>query len=242
MRFSAIIWKEWTVLKNKFISTTLGAIVGPLLFLVAFGWGLGNAVEIDGGSYIDFVIPGIIAMLTMTTSFNVVANDINISRVYSKTFEAVMIAPIKTAVFVLARVTASALRGLYGAALILVISLLFGANLHIDWYFVLVLILNCFVFSTAGIIAGIIVDSHADMAKITSFVITPMSFLSGTFFPLDRFPDFLRVIFELLPLTQAIIGLREGVSAAGSWIVPVVLFGYLIVMLPISIILCRRAE
>ena len=79
MRFSAIIWKEWAVLKNKFISTTLGAIVGPLLFLIAFGWGLGDAVEIDGSSYFDFVIPGIIAMITMTTSFNVVANDVNIA-------------------------------------------------------------------------------------------------------------------------------------------------------------------
>jgi len=242
MRFSAIVWKEWVVIRRKFISTTLGAIVGPLLFLISFGWGLGDAVEINGGSYIDFIIPGIIAMITMTTSFNVVANDINISRVYSKTFEALMIAPIKTSVFVLARVTASALRGLYGAALVLLAAFMFQANLSIDWYFILVLILNCYVFSTVGIIVGMIVDSHADMAKITNFIITPMSFLSGTFFPLDRFPDFLRIIFEILPLTQTIIGLRDGVSADFSWIVPLVLFGYLVALLPISIALCKRTE
>jgi len=242
MRFSAIVWKEWVIIRRKFISTTLGAIVGPLLFLISFGWGLGDAVEINGGSYIDFIIPGIIAMITMTTSFNVVANDINISRVYTKTFEALMIAPIRTSVFVMARVTASALRGLYGAILVLLAAFLFQANPHIDWYFILVLILNCYVFSTIGIIVGMLVDSHADMAKITNFVITPMSFLSGTFFPLDRFPDFLRIIFEVLPLTQTIIGLRDGASAAGSWIVPLVLFLYLVALLPISVALCKRTE
>ena len=242
MRFSAIIWKEWVLLKRKFISTTLSAVVGPLLFLTAFGWGLGNAIEMNGGSYIDFIIPGIIAMITMTTSFNVVANDINISRVYAKTFEAVMIAPIRTSTFVLARITASALRGLYGAVLVLLAAFLFQANLQIDWYFILVLVLNCYVFSTIGIIAGLIVDSHADMGKITNFIITPMSFLSGTFFPLDRFPDFLRIIFELLPLTQAIIGLRSGVAASGSWIVLVALLGYLAILLPVAVMLCKRTE
>ena len=242
MRFSSILWKEWMVFKSKFISTTLGAVVGPLLYLVAFGWGLGGAVTVEGISYTAFVIPGIVALNAMTTSYSVVANDINLSRIYAKTFEAVMIAPIQMSVFALARVTASALRGLYSAALILLVSFLFQVKLKLDWYFVLVLTLNCYVFSAIGFIAGILIDSHADMAKVSNFVITPMSFLCGTFFPLEKFPAFLRIVFELLPLTQAVRGLRDGLSASGSLMVPLILCGYLAVLLPVAIKLCKRAE
>jgi ABC-type polysaccharide/polyol phosphate export permease len=242
MRFSSIIWKEWLVFRSKFLSITLGAIVGPLLYLIAFGWGLGSAVTIDGISYTAFVIPGIIALNAMTNSYSHIATDINLSRIYSKTFESVMIAPVRTSVFALSRITAGALRGLYSAALILLVSLIFGAVPRVDWFFALILVLNCYVFSGIGFIAGILIDSHADMAKLTNFVITPMSLLCGTFFPLDRFPSFLRVIIEVLPLTQAVKGLREGVSAPGSLMAALVLVGYIIVLMPVSIALCKRAE
>lgn len=242
MKFSSIIWKEWLVFRSRFISITLSAVIGPLLYLIAFGWGLGNAVTIDGINYTTFVIPGIIAMTAMTTSYSIVANDINLSRIYAKTFEAVMVAPIKTAVFTLAKITASALYGLYSAALILLISFLFNVSVALDCYFLLLLLLNCYVFSSIGFIVGLLIDSHADMAKISNFVITPMSFLCGTFFPLDMFPSFLRIIFELLPLTQVVKGLREGLSASGSLVILLILCGYLAVLLPISIKLCKSAE
>jgi ABC-type polysaccharide/polyol phosphate export permease len=105
-----------------------------------------------------------------------------------------------------------------------------------------VLILNCYVFSLIGFIAGILITSHPDMAKVTNFVITPMSFLCGTFFPLEKFPVPLRLIFEALPLTQAVKGLRMGFSAPGSLIAPLILSAYVIVLLPLAIRLCGRAE
>lgn len=242
MQFGAILWKEWLGFKSKFISITLSTIVGPLLYLIAFGWGLGDTVAVGGVSYTVFVMPGIIAMNAMTNGFGVIANDINLSRIYMKTFEAVMTAPVRMGVFTVARITANTLRSFYGAALIILISFAFRAPLRIDGYFILVLVLNCYVFSTIGFIAGILIDSHADMAKVSSFVITPMSFLCGTFFPLEKFPPFLRTIFEILPLTQAVKGLREGYAGPGSLIVLFVLSAYLIVLAPLAIRLCGRAE
>ena len=59
MKFGAVLWKEWVIFKRKFISTTLGSIVGPLLYLIAFGWGVGKSVTMEGVSYMAFVIPGI---------------------------------------------------------------------------------------------------------------------------------------------------------------------------------------
>lgn len=196
----------------------------------------------DGTSYIAFVIPGIVAMNSMMNSYSPIANDINISRIYGQTFEATMTAPINMGVYTLARITAGALRGLYSASLILLISFLFYPQLRVDWYFFLLLILNCLVFATIGFIAGIVINSHADMAKVSNFVITPMSFLCGTFFSLEKFPGILQTAIELLPLSQAVHGMRAGLQDEHALQRPLVLLIYLAVLLPIAVRLCHKAE
>ncbi|MDR0382675.1 MAG: ABC transporter permease [Spirochaetaceae bacterium] len=239
-QFTAILWKEWALFRRRFADITLSALTGPLLYLVAFGWGLGGAFQADGIPYTSFVMPGIIAMNGMTQGFTVIANDINMSRVYQKTFEAVMISPVSMPVFTLARITANVLRCLYNAALIIAASFLFSANLRLDWYFLLLLALNCAVFSAIGFIAGLLVDSHADMAKVSNFIITPMSFLCGTFFPLERFPPLLQKIIGFLPLSQAVTGMRAGAKAGP---VPLLaLLAWLALLLPAAITLCKRSE
>ena len=242
MAFGAVIWKDWIKFVGKIVSNTLSAVVGPLLYLVAFGWGIGDSLSVDGTSYVAFVIPGIAAMNSMSISFGTIANDLNISRLYDKTFEAEMMSPVKTLMFTLAKVTFGALRGIYAAVLILLISLIFDRSLSIAPYFVLILILNCCTFSAIGFIVGLKINSHADMAKVSNFVITPMSFLCGTLFPLSRFPIVLREIFTFLPLSQAVTGLRAGASAPNSWIPPVTLAVWLLIMLPIAARVCRKAE
>jgi ABC-type polysaccharide/polyol phosphate export permease len=242
IQFSAIIGREWIQFKNRWISITASALTGPLLYLTAFGWGLKGAIRVNGADYISFLVPGIIAMNAMTNGFGIIANDINLSRNYMKTFEAVMIAPVRMSLYAIARVTANTLRSLYGSALIIALSFCFGASPVIDGYFILVLLLNCYVFSFLGFIAGILITSHPDMAKVSSFVITPMSFLCGTFFSLEQFPPPLRAVFQALPLTQAVKGLRTGFAGAGSFVPPLILAAYIAVLCPLAIYLCARSE
>jgi ABC-type polysaccharide/polyol phosphate export permease len=241
IQFSAITGREWIQFKNKWISITASALVGPLLYLAAFGWGLRGAITVDGADYVSFLVPGIIAMNAMTSSFGTIANDINLSRIYMKTFEAAMIAPVRMSLYTLARVTANTLRSLYGSALIIAVSLCFRACPAIDGYFLLALTMNCYVFSLLGFIAGILITSHPDMAKVTSFVITPMSFLCGTFFPLEKFPLPLRALFQALPLTQAVTALRRGFAGAGFTPL-LILAAYIALLCPLAIRLCARSE
>jgi len=242
MNIMAILWKEWIAFKSKIISNTLGMLVSPLLYLVAFGWGLGTAVSVNGANYIQFVLPGIIAMNTMTSGFSIIAADINMSRSYLKTFEAIMTAPVRMSTYTLARISANVLRVLYGSILVIIISFLFNTKLNVNWYFFLVIILNSFVFSTLGFIAGIVIESHADISKVSTFIITPMSFLCGTFFPVEKFPLVLQKVFEALPLTQTVKALRSGFSFPGSWKVLAVFFVYIAVLLPLAIHLCKKTE
>lgn len=79
-------------------------------------------MRIDGSDYISFVIPGIIALTTMTASFSAVGNAINISRLYEKTFEEFMVAPISMLVYAAGKITAGALRGIYSGFLIIILA------------------------------------------------------------------------------------------------------------------------
>lgn len=241
--FLTILWQEFILFKRKFWGITIGAMVSPILYLIAFGWGLGGGMKVDGRDYILFVIPGIIALTTMTVSYNNIANSVNISRIYDKTFEAFMTAPINVTVYAMAKITAGALRGMYSGVLIMLLSLLFNTGLTITPYFVLLIILNCLVFAAIGFTAGVLIDSHADMAKFSSFVITPMSFLCGTFFSLNKMPGVIKEFIWLLPLTHTSLGLRSyGEDFKSMLVHPIVLIIYFIVVSCVGIKCCKKAE
>jgi len=243
MQFTTILWQEYIIFKRKFWSITTGSMIAPVLYLIAFGWGLGSGMKVGGTSYVSFVIPGIIALSTMTMSFSTIANNINISRIYDKTFEEFMIAPMNMFIYAIAKITAGALRGMYSALLIIILSVIFNAGVHIDLYFIFIIVLNCFVFSALGFTAGIVIDSHADMGKFTNFIITPMSFLCGTFFPLDKMPFGLKEFICLLPLTHTSLGLRSsGEDALNKLLHPVILLLYLIILLAVGVRVCKKAE
>ena len=243
MGFRSILWQEFILFKRKFWSITTGSMIAPVLYLVAFGWGLGGGMRIDGKDYINFIIPGIVAMTTMTVSFSTIGNAINISRLFEKTFEEFMVAPINMWVYAAGKIAAGALRGLYSGFLIILLAFVFQTRVHINTYFILMIILNCFTFSALGFIAGILIKSHGDMAKFTSFVITPMSFLCGTFFPLEKMPFIFKSFILLLPLTHTSLGLRSsGEDFLSMMIHPLILLFYFVLASGIGIRLCKRAE
>ncbi|WP_418791893.1 ABC transporter permease [Phosphitispora sp. TUW77] len=243
MQFIAILWQEYVIFKQRFWSVTTGTMIAPVLYLIVFGWGLGSGINIGGGSYINFVIPGIIALTTMNLSFSTVANDINVSRLYSKTFEEFMVSPISMLVYAAGKITASALRGIYSALIIILLALVFKAGLKFDFYFIMMIILNCFVFSALGFSIGLMINSHADMSKFMNFIITPMSFLCGTFFPLDKMPVVLKQFIWILPLTQTSLALRNrGEDIVSMLLPPAILTVYLIIFLIIGVRICKKTE
>lgn len=236
MGFIGTLWEGFILFKRKFWSITSGAMISPILYIIAFGWGIGGNVKVAGHNYINFIIPGIVALNTMMVSFNSIGISINISRIYDKTFEEFMIAPINMMTYSLAKITAGALRGMYSGTLIIILCIAFRIGLHVNLYFMFILILNCLVFSSIGFAVGILIESHADLSKFSSFIITPMSFLCGTFFPLERMPILLRKFIWILPLTHTSTALRNtGESMLNMSIHILVLLIYFIVMLFIGV-------
>ncbi len=241
MKVFTVLWYELLIFKKKFWTITSGAMISPVLYLIAFGWGLGDGITAGGMNYMDFVIPGIIAMSTMTVSFGAVGNDINISRIYYKTYEEFITAPVHMWEYSVGKIIAGALRGMYSAVLMILISLIFKSSISISPYFLMMAFLNALVFAALGFMIGMIINSHMEMNKFSSFIITPMSFLCGTFFPVDKMPGVLKTIVYYLPLTQATTAMRSA-GTENMLMPPLILTGYLIIFIFFGIRLCSKAE
>jgi Nod factor-specific ABC transporter NodJ protein len=202
-----VYYRELLVLKKR-LPRLLGSMaVSPLLYMVAFGSAMGD-VTVQGRPYAEFLVPGLIAMTSMTQAW-AIASEINIARFYWRIFEEFQIAPITGADYVAGEVLAGITRACLSMLVILVMGLAFGVHLRfLSPLFWLAALLNAFVFASLAVAVAMLVKSHADQAMMTSFVITPMAFLGGTFFPVERLPEWARVPLHFLPLTHAAHAIR----------------------------------
>lgn len=205
--FLAVYLRELILLRRRFKKLLSAATVGPLLYMLTFGYALGGRLAIDGRAYIEFLLPGLVAMGSMTQAFGM-ASEINIARFYSGVFEEIQASPATRPAYVLGEIAAGLTRVLLGSVVVLGIGLLFGVRLHYGVVFWLGVLLNGFVFSALAVALAMCIRSHADQGLLNNFVITPMAFLGGTFFPMDQLPDWLRNILWLLPLSHASRAIR----------------------------------
>jgi ABC-2 type transport system permease protein len=198
----AVYYREILILKRRLKRTIASMSVSPLLYLIAFGYAMGSEVRIDGRTYMEFLIPGLVAMSSMTQAF-AIASEINIQRFYWHIFEEFQAAPIRNIAYVFGEVLAGITRALIAIGVILILGFLAGVTLSYNPLFWCAVILNSFGFASLAVALAMLVKSHADQAMITNFVITPMAFLGGTFFPADRLPIWAQKVVMLLPLTHA---------------------------------------
>ncbi len=197
----AVFMREMLLERRRALKSLLAAGVTPFLFLVAFGWGLGDRLRLDGVDYLSFLAPGLMAMSSMTRAFGI-AQEINIARFYWGVFEELQTAPIPAASIALGEVMAGCLRGLTAAAVVWSLARLFGAAVGLSAGLVAAVVLNAFIFASLAVAAAMWVRSHSDQALIANFVITPMAFLSGTFFATTHLPGWMTLVLDLLPLTH----------------------------------------
>ena len=205
--WTAIYFREMLIMRRRFFKQISAWSVSPLLYLIAFGYAMGQGVSIQGHSYIEFLLPGLAAMASMTQAF-AISSEINIARFYWHIFEEFQAAPISNAAYVVGEVLAGMTRALLAGGVIIALGAFFGVFLSYNILFWLAFLLNSFVFSSLAVGLAMLVKSHADQAMMNSFIITPMAFLGGTFFPIEHLPWWAQKILVLLPLTHAADAIR----------------------------------
>ena len=207
-----VFWRDWIVLRRRLKKFILSRLVTPVLYLVAFGWGLGRSITLDSGSYLDFLVPGIVALNSMNVSY-MSATTVHAEKVYHKSLEEYLSAPISPLAYVAGKLSSAVLRALISTALILGVAVLFGAKLNLSAVFLPAVVLNAVIFAGVGFCAALKVQTYEELAQVNTYLLMPMSFLCGTFFSTAQLPEMVRLAIEILPLTHTSALLRTGFDA-----------------------------
>ncbi|MCD7744667.1 MAG: ABC transporter permease [Lachnospiraceae bacterium] len=214
MGIITVLWEKWVEFRRDFYKITLSAMIAPLMYILVFG--LGVQTFSHGESYLEFLIPGVVALTTMNGSFNAIAQNMNVQRLYEKAFDQVMISPTPLWQFVVGQVIGGSLRGVYAGSVIILLVLPIGTNLRFNGWSFLIMFLNGAVFSTIGLVVSFYAKNHADVPRFSSYVIMPMSYLCNTFFSTESMPGGLRQVIGILPLSQTSSMLRS-IAAGEAW-------------------------
>jgi ABC-2 type transport system permease protein len=230
-------------LRRHWLRTLATSLVNPILYLVAFGYGLGSGVSFEGYSYLEFVIPGILALTAMTSSFNGAGMKLHVDRLFYKCFDEYLMSPISLFSLAIGKTLIGVVRGLISSVALLAVGFAISPLLIINPLFILVLVISCFVFAFFGVLIALVAKSHQDMGTFNTLVLLPMTFLSGTFFSLSQLPEALKAILYLLPLTHSSQCLRA--AALGQpfpWLSLLAMLGFGLTFFSGCMIALKRAS
>ena len=213
MGILTVLWEKWREFLRDFSKITLAAMIAPVMYLIVFGWGIRTTM--NGQPYLYFLIPGVISLTTMNGSFNAIAQNLNVQRLYEKAFDQVIISPTPLWQFVVGQILAGALRGLYAGAIIMLLVLPIGTGIVINGFSILILLLNGAVFAALGVVVSFLARNHADVPRFSNYMIMPMSYLCNTFFSTDSVPHGIREVIAALPLSQTSRMIRS-IAAGGA--------------------------
>jgi ABC-2 type transport system permease protein len=244
-----IIYTIWLRSMKRFIrsrSRIIGSIAMPLFFLLFLGFGLNSVVSIPGlgDNYLQFLIPGMVAMSVLFTS---VFSGIQI--IWDKQFgflKETLVAPVSRLEIMLGQTAGGATTAVVQGLMILILSLLIGLSIKTIPGFLIAIgfmVLIGIGFTAFGIAIASTMEDMNGFQLIMNFVIFPIFGLSGALFPISSLPGWLGAITMFDPLTYGVEGIRYGLTGV-SQINPVVSFavigGFTLAMTVIGAYLFRK--
>ena len=201
--------KETLRFLNVFGQTIIGPIVTAMLFLLVISLAIGNErSDVLGVPFIEFLAPGLIAMQVIQQAFSHSSSSLLMGKVMGNIVDLIG-APLSAGEVSLAIIFAAVTRALIISIVsIIIFSLIIEIEIKNYAVFILYLFLSSFIMGAAGFIAGLWADKFDHMATVTNFIIVPLSFLSGTFYSVDRLPELLKTLSYYNPFFHMIDGFR----------------------------------
>jgi len=246
------IYTIWLREMKRFIrskSRIIGNISMPFIWLAIMGVGLNSTFTIPGIniSYLNYMAPGIIGMTLLFTSI-----FSGLSVIWDKQFgflKEILVSPIPRISIVLGKIAGSSTISIINALIILIISISMGAiyikNLTI--YNIVEAIIFMILISISFVSIGLAIASRLDNMEgfqvIMSFLVMPIFFLSGAFFPIENVPNWMKVLAFIDPLMYGVDGLRGsllGISKFSIWIDFLILFVFSVSIILLSTIMFKK--
>jgi len=218
-KFGHVNWIGfWTLYKKEIlrffkvaIQTIISPLVTSLLFLMVLSLSIGND---RGGAlgfpFITFLAPGLIAMQIIQQGFSHTSSSIMIGKIQGNIVD-VLYAPLSPSEVTLATILAAVTRSIIIAAFsIIVFSFIIDLQFYNFYYIFLFTFLGSFILGSIGFTVGLWAEKFDNMASATNFIIIPLSFLSGTFYSIEKLPDILQKVSQWNPFFYIIDGFRYG--------------------------------
>lgn len=211
---------------NRTWRTLLQSIVAPVLstvlYFVVFGAAIGNRIEeIDGISYGAFIVPGLIMLSVLTHSVSNAAFGIYFPK-FTGTIYEILSAPLSYVEILLGYVGAATTKSVLLGLIILLTATLFGP-LRIDHPVAMLcfMVLTAVTFSLLGFIVGLWADNFEKLQIVPMLIITPLTFLGGSFYSIDMLPPFWKTVTLFNPVVYLISGFRwsfYGLTDVNIWV------------------------
>ena len=201
--------KETLRFLTVFGQTIVGPIVTSILFLAVISLAIGDdRPSVLGVEFIEFLAPGLIAMQVIQQAFSHSSSSLLMGKMMGTIVDLIG-APLSASEVTIAVIMASVTRSLIIAIIsIFIFSLMINIEVNNFLIFFTYLFLSSFIMGAAGFIAGLWAEKFDHMATATNFIIVPLSFLSGTFYSVERLPNFLNTLSNYNPFFHMIDGFR----------------------------------
>ncbi|MBQ8179767.1 MAG: ABC transporter permease [Candidatus Methanomethylophilaceae archaeon] len=238
-----VSWIDMCFIRRNIPSILVTCLVAPLLYLVAFGYGLGKGMTVDGFPYIAFMIPGVMALTTLTSSFNTVATKVMVQRVYYQSFDELILCSMSPTAIALGKAYAGAVRGVISCMILYILGLAICPEMSLSLWVPVLVVVSSMVYSLLGVVSGMLANSNLTLTLFTSLVIMPMTFLCGTLFSLDAMPPAVSAVIGVLPLTHTTECMRAAVlGTAFPWVSLAVMLVYGVAFLLVARYVIERGK
>ncbi len=237
----------WTLIKREMIRSLkiINQVIWPpiistLLYVFVFGLALGSSIKsVQGVSYAQFLIPGLIMLQTIDSSYGECSSSVFQGR-FMNSIQEMLIAPMSAFEMVFGYVLGSLVRAYFIAALITLLGAVLVHTWPQDWwlYFTVLTIVSV-LFSSLGIIFGLVAEKFDHLAVLNTFVITPLTFVGGVFTSAQMLPPLLQRLELFNPIFYTIDAFRYSYTGSSYLALPVSL-GAIALLALISLAIALR--
>lgn len=210
--FRTILRREIVRFTRIWTQTILPPVITTTLYFLIFGALIGSRIgKIEGFSYMEYIVPGLIMMSIITNSYaNVVASFYGSK--FQRNIEEMLVSPTPNYVIVLGFISGGVARGLCVGFVVFLVSLIFtDLPVQHPGVVISVALLTSILFSLAGLINAVFANSFDDINIVPTFVLTPLTYLGGVFYSISMLPEFWQKASLANPILYMVNGFRFGI-------------------------------
>ncbi|RUR33536.1 ABC transporter permease [Vreelandella nanhaiensis] len=241
-----LVLKEIKRFTRIWPQTLLPPSITMAMYFIIFGNLIGSRIgDMDGFSYMDFIVPGLIMMSVITNSYSNVASSF-FSNKFQRSVEELMVSPMPNWVILSGFILGGMARGL-GVGLIVTIVSLFFTRLTVEHPLltVLVVVLTSALFSLGGFINALMANKFDDISIVPTFILTPLTYLGGVFYSISMLPNFWQGVSMLNPILYMVNVFRYGFLGVSD--IPVgwaltAIFAFIIVLFFVALTMLERGK